>query len=196
MNQIVDSKMPQSLGEFILNPSEYCYCVYMPIKIGAIYKLPKNLSWVEPLLYKITDADCMYSYWYLTVKYMHVDGFAKRPGWHIDGYLSDDVNYIWSDNYPTQFCVNKFSLELDHKNSMKQMHDQAIDPTHGLVNHMYRLDNTIVHRTPYCKPGFRAFVKISCSNEKYNLLGNATNPELDLDCEYVTRDLTRNHPTK
>ena len=39
------------------------------------------------------------SYMYLTVKrqYQSKSKLFNRPGYHSDGFLTDDINYIWSD---------------------------------------------------------------------------------------------------
>lgn len=195
----INSKYPKSIGVFNLNPEEFCYTVYMPIKVKHQYSIPDYLEWVTPLLDNVQPKDHTFTYWYFTVKYMWVDGYGNRPGWHIDGFGSDDINYIWSDCNPTEFCVQEFYLSDDHKFSLYEMEEQAQEENtiRSCSSEFVRLDNTIVHRCVATqKPMLRAFVKISCSDNFYNLKGNARNPNLPIGEEYVEREWERNHPVK
>ena len=202
---IVNSEMPESYGEVNLQPEEYCYTVYMPIRniTGSEFKqwhIPDNLKWVEPLLYKIDWHDLVeYNVAYLTAKHMYVDGYQNRPGWHIDGFGGDDVNYIWCSDNPTQVAVQEFNLSNDHKKSLWEMEEQVSDSNIKMLKskHLYRLDTSVVHR---CPPVFetmlRTFVKLSLSNEVYNLKGNASNPLIKSKVfgNKVKRSSGRNHP--
>jgi hypothetical protein len=171
----------------------------MPIKAGDITHVPSNLNWVWPLVEAILPMDYVFfRYWYLTVKYHYVVGSGNRPGWHIDGFLSQDINYIWSDCVPTEFCVQSFELTEDHEKSLVEMQLQACQRhiTSAKPNELVRLTPSIVHRAVEgSNTHLRAFVKISCSNKEYNLKGNATNPRLVVPwlntCE---RRVYRNHP--
>jgi hypothetical protein len=198
---LVNSLPPEVIGTIKLRPGEFCYSVYMPVKVDNVISIPESLRWTTPLLLEVTQMDYKYyRYWYLTVKHMWVDGYGNRPGWHCDGFLSDDVNYIWSDCNPTQFCVQRFYLEEDHERSLIGMEEQA-DPKNIVTvgeNQLLRLTSDMVHRTvPTGLPTLRTFVKISCSNSKYNLKGNATNPSMYADMgQSVARSASRNHPFK
>lgn len=198
---LIDSRYPEVVGVIPLKPEEFCYSVYMPVKVGTAMALPSPLQWVAPLLDKVCTEDYLrYYYYYLTVKHMWVQGYGNRPGWHIDGYLSDDVNYIWSDCNPTEFCVQQFDLSKDHEKSLQEMEEQA-DPrccVSAAPNELLRLTPDMVHRTvPSEVPILRTFIKISCSNNKYNLKGNASNPVLQVSLgEMVERGQSRNHPFK
>lgn len=204
---IVNSKFPESYGKYILEPEEYCYSVYMPIRhlCGGNLKswyIPKSLKWVEPLLLHVDWHDLMeYEFVYLTAKHMYVDGYQNRPGWHIDGFGSEDINYIWCSDNPTEVAVQHFDLSEDHIKSLSEMEDQVMD-THIKKlqpNKLYRLDNTIVHRCPPAfTPMLRTFVKLSFSNDVYNLKGNASNPLMmsGIFDNKVQRDSTRNHPVR
>jgi hypothetical protein len=138
---------------------------------------------------------------YLTAKHMYVtpQRIFNRPGWHIDGFGTDDINYIWSSHAPTEFCVQEFDLSEDCDESMAQMEAQAL-PENILdygVNMVLRLDNKVVHRVPRtCEPGFRTFVKLSISSHKYNLEGNARNYLFNYDWPMEPRREGRNHPTR
>ena len=116
---IINSKFPEVItNNLILHPEEFCYHVYMPIKVGNVIRLPNSLSWTWSVLDSLRDEDWFnYNYWYLTVKHMWIDGYGNREGWHCDGFGSDDVNYIWSDCVPTQFCIQSFALYFQLKSS-------------------------------------------------------------------------------
>lgn len=192
------SKMPEVVGNFKLNPEEFCYHVYMPIKCDQLY-LPESLHWTKPLLFAIRPEDYRFKFWYLTVKYMWIEGYGNREGWHIDGFGSDDINYIWSDCNPTEFCVQEFDLTEDHLVSLYEMEQQALPENCIRVrnNDFLRLTPDVVHRpVKVNEPTLRAFVKVSCSNNRYNLKGNSSNPELPYKFieRYVERGLCRNHP--
>lgn len=194
---IINSKMPEVVCDnLILHPEEFCYVVYMPVKIGKKTQLPSNLFWSYPIMDHIKDEDWLnFEYWYLTIKHMWVDGYGNREGWHIDGFGTDDINYIWSDCLPTVFSPQQFDLSEDHNQSLIEMSNQAKFRRKAKPNQLLRLDTTMVHRPAYTdKPLLRTFIKVSCSNHLYNLKGNARNPHLDLGCEYVERKAERNHP--
>ena len=190
---------PKVLGEFDLEPSEFCYVQYLPIALPrSKIAVPPNLQWVMPLLdcvpIKVTD------HVYLTVKHMFVSGTdcGNRPGWHSDGFGTDDLNYIWCDRSPTEFAIQPFTLSADCTTSMQEMEEQFVHGTEVVYppNTLLLLDQGVIHRTPtYCEPGYRAFVKISISKHRYNLKGNAHNYELDYDWPMVERAVERNRPT-
>lgn len=190
-------------ANFELKPTEMCFIQYLPIKMAHnwITKTPANLSWIDDLVYKLVDSGDVdkQDYMYATIKHLYVipGNVGNRPGWHIDGYLSDDINYIWSDRCPTEFILEDFNLSKDHEKSLIEMEEQAqgkkitIFPNNSLL----RLDNTIVHRSPEnFLPGMRTFVKISISKHKYNLEGNAHNYLFNYDWFMYKREESRNHP--
>lgn len=194
------SHAPHIVGKFQLNCSELLFVQYMPIKLAngdQKFEIPQNLQFCQELINKIEhDTD---DYVYLTVKNLFVtpDNMGNRPGWHIDGFGTNDVNYIWSDSAPTEFCIQEFSLSQDHELSMDQMSQQASERnirTYGTHN-LIKLDSTMVHRVPvHTISGFRVFIKISVSKDKYNLKGNAHNYLLDYNWHMYDRSVERNHP--
>jgi len=191
---------PKILGEFDIEATEFCYVQYLPISLpGSVYwQLPANLEWVRPLLGCVeADVD---DYVYVTAKNMFVSGSdcGNRPGWHSDGFGTDDLNYIWCDRSPTEFAIQPFKLSADCSASMQEMEDQFVHGTEIVYppKTLLLLDQGVIHRTPtFCAPGYRTFVKISVSKHRYNLKGNAHNYLLDYDWEMVERTVERNHPT-
>lgn len=197
---LFNSRKPEIVVDnLVLHPEEFCYHVYMPIKVGKLHAVPDNLTWCLPLIDKVKTEDWLnYEYWYLTVKHMWIDGYGNREGWHIDGFDTDDVNYIWADCIPTQFCIQMFDLSEDHNRSLLEMKEQ-IDTKNiwnASANQLLRLTSDIVHRPVESnQPTLRTFIKVSCSNSIYNLKGNATNSKIKgLTWEKVERKLERNHP--
>lgn len=190
---------PKVLGEFNLEASEMCYVQYLPIALPrSKVAIPENLRWVQPLLDAIEFS--VIDHVYLTVKHIYVSGSdcGNRPGWHSDGFGTDDINYIWCDSNPTEFAIQHFDLSNDCDKSMKEMEQQFIVGSEIVypVKTLLRLDQSVIHRTPTkCVPGYRTFVKISVSKHRYNLKGNAHNYLLDYDWDMVERKVERNHPT-
>lgn len=194
---------PVLLDAISLQPTELMYYQYLPIVMvdscqSTLFRLPKNLKWVLPLLGKLVGNIFPDDYVYLTVKHMWVtDKAANRHGWHIDGFLTDDTTYIWSDAHPTEFCEQEFLLTEDHEQSMIEMGEQ-VKPENCFTypnNSLVMLDTSTVHRVntnPF--EGFRTFVKISVSKEKYNLEGNSHNYLFDYNWPMVKRKPERNHP--
>lgn len=194
---------PKVVGIFDLEPAEMCYVQYLPIALPrSKIAIPDNLKWVQPLLDAIEKAhDIRYiDHVYLTVKRIWVSGSdcGNRPGWHSDGFGTDDINYIWCDSNPTEFAIQPFELSSDCDISMKEMEQQFIVGSEIVypIKTLLRLDQSVIHRTPtYCVPGYRTFVKFSISKHRYNLKGNAHNYLLDYDWDMVERKVERNHPS-
>lgn len=195
---IIHSRAPEIVGQFDITCPEFMFAQYMPIAMpNWISRVPEHLKFASALLGAVSAP--IDAFIYLTAKCMYVGpGCAmNRPGWHIDGYGTDDINYIWSDCVPTEFCVQSFDLSADHEQSMVEMTQQA---RHASVvtfpdRTLLKLDNTMVHRVGASSaPVLRTFVKISISRERYNLRGNAHNHLLDYDWPMVDRQASRNHP--
>lgn len=189
------------MGEVNAEATELCFVQYLPIKLAGSDRIevPRNLLWVMPILFGINGEDISPdSYVYLTAKHLNVtpSNTGTRPGWHIDGYGSEDINYIWYNKYPTVFSFGHFELSEDHEESMKQM--ENYDHHHFqmyMENSLLRLDNTLVHCSPTIyESGLRTFVKVSISKHRYNLEGNAHNYLFDYDWKMYPRSESRNHP--
>ena len=138
-------------------------------------------------------------YVYISAKYL----FQKkqepfnRPGWHADGFMSDDVTYIWSDKNPTIFNFSEFTLTQHHLKSILEMNEQAKEENNMAYNEntLVRIDQYNIHKVAdVTEDGMRAFVKISFSKDKYDLIGNSHNYELDYNWEMKERSIQRNIP--
>jgi hypothetical protein len=198
---------PKSLGQFNIESSEYFSYTYLPIKMKGSDKIVNEprLSIFDPI---IGRACCdfigeygldrfMNSYVYLIAKNaMQRDIGFNRPGWHSDGFMTDDVSYIWSNAQPTIFNDGDFFLSQDDLKSMKEM-DEMADETKNFSepnNTLIRMDQFTIHKVgPYIK-GERMFAKIVISEDIYALRGNSINHALDYKWDYIARKEHRNIP--
>ncbi len=149
-----------------------------------------------------------FGYVYVTARrgFATPDNPLNRPGWHADGFGTQDVNYIWSDCFPTRFAEGDFvGIDDDHVRSVEQFETQIkqgatrapfIRVYSGQAKTVYRLDASVIHATPLIHGGGgeRSFFKISFSNDRYNLRGNSHNHLFDYDWKMWARDEVRNDP--
>lgn len=209
MKTILCGDAPKDLGVVDLSPKEMMAWLYCPIKLTASRRvvLPSNLKQFSPIVEKvrqdIDEKKWVASYVYLTAKTLYVTPEApgNRPGWHADGFMSDDLNYVWADSNPTIFWVPPASVPLpaDHKLSLKLMDALAEPDWEHQVTYpektLLRLDEHVVHRVGKCPfPRMRSFVKVSVSDKKYLLSGNSINHSLAPGWNYSEREAERNDP--
>lgn len=193
--------LPQDLGLVDISPKEMMFWMYCPIKMpyGQII-LPDNLTQFKPIIERVLETEYVGPcFMYITAKTLWVSGdyIGNRPGWHIDGFGTDDINYIWYDRAPTEFVSGDFEVSEDCAQSLLDMEKigSSFDPVTYSNKHLLRLDNTVIHRSPaYFPSGMRSFVKISISRNVYNLEGNSINHKLGDIIEYKPRGIERNHP--
>lgn len=197
--------LPEDLGLVDLSPVEMMFWLYCPIGTpNSRLVIPPNLEQFRPIVNMVCERDCervMHGYTYLTAKTLWVtpDSVGNRPGWHLDGFGTDDINYIWYDRSPTVFAFGDIDVLDDCEVSMRQMHEHA--PSMGMTvypnKHLLRLTPSVMHRSPtLTAAGMRTFVKVSLSDKPYNLAGNSINHELPNDWPMHERQTTRNHPHK
>lgn len=206
---------PIDLGLVDLSPTEMMFWLYCPIKVpGRQIVVPANLRLFYPIIREVVsdqmgDEQAAHrfqsSYVYITAKTLFVtaDNPGNRPGWHSDGFMTRDLNYIWSDCNGTLFWEPSrlVSFTQDDRQSLSEMDEAANDWSQvGYLRtypdkHLLRLDQTVIHRVAdVLTPRVRTFVKVSISPDRYNLIGNSINHDLDLGCEYVGRAEERNQP--
>lgn len=209
---MIYGKLPDDLGLIDLSPTEMMLYQYLPVSTPGMngWHISENLRQFWPILEKVRISEGAVKWYdryvYLTVKNMWVSGdyVGNRPGWHSDGFGTDDVNYIWYDREPTEFLEDSFTLLDDCPNAMQVMEDRARGEGGGPAysatypdKHLLRLTPEVIHRTkPFVKPGMRCFVKVSVSRDRYNLLGNSINHGLAERWDMQPRELERNHPHK
>lgn len=138
-------------------------------------------------------------YVYVSAKYLFQSKGCSynRPGWHCDGFMTNDVTYIWSDKFPTIFNFSEFKLTQNDELSLKEMQEQADEKNNMMYDNytLVRINQYNVHRVAdVTECGMRAFVKVSFSKDKYDLIGNAINYDLDYKWQMKPRNITRNIP--
>lgn len=207
---------------------EFMHYLYLPVRLPdsevgaeehAEITLPARLEFLRTACYAALD-DARYTAPHLGDPYVYVTarrGFASpgnplnRPGWHCDDFGGTDLNYIWSDVYPTRLllCDEALPVPADDAESMRYMETLASDlrfashDSHGIgivespVNELLRLTPWVIHNTPEVPApgGMRSFFKISVSTHRYDLLGNSHNHLLDYDWPMVDRAALRNQPS-
>ncbi len=212
---------PEYIGRFEPEWHEYMHYLYLPVDIPEKQHrvvLPRNLEFVRDMVEaaKFNELRVMgnqHDYIYVTARrgYASPGNPLNRPGWHADGFGSDDINYIWSDRWPTRFAIGEFTgISDDHIKSVEQFEQQiAVASSHEAIGEepeieieegepyvLYRLDPSVIHATPIIPApgGDRSFIKISFSNSRYNLLGNSHNYDLDYGWKMYSRSEIRNDP--
>jgi len=136
---------------------------------------------------------------YLTVKHLYQmpNCSFNRFGFHSDGFLTGDINYVWCNVLPTVFNSTDFKLTLDDEVSIKEMDWQA-DKRLNVVypeNSLLRLNQFNIHKVNEMEfKGMRTFFKLSFSKDQYDLVGNSHNYLLDYNWEMKSRKEQRNIP--
>jgi hypothetical protein len=200
--------LPKSLGIINIECQEMMHYQYLPIKNinSSMVRYESRIdifdalieSAIEEFKEEFGNKAFREHFIYITAKHRYQDASnaINRAGWHSDGFLTNDINYIWSDMNPTIFNISEFNLTLDDKTSMKEMEEQALEindwvyPDFSLV----RLNQYNIHKVndnPIA--GFRTFVKISFSKDKYDLVGNSRN-HINSNWVFKQRKSDRNIP--
>lgn len=200
---------PTSLGVFAVNQPEMMFYQYLPIKLAGSteVEMEQRLRHFDQIIGTcLCDFVGTYglnrfvdSYVYITAKKMFVTPGCSfnRPGWHSDGFMTEDINYIWSDCYGTIFNTTQFALTMDDSGSLVDMENQA-DNENDLTypdGTLLRLDQFNIHRVADIDQArLRTFLKVSISKDKYDLEGNAHNYLLNYDWPMRKRESKRNIP--
>lgn len=193
---------PQVISKIEIDPVYGINCLYMPIKMNdnPLIYLPDSFQFLRRLIFNsLISYEFKDNYVYLSYECSWVNAGVpqKRPGIHADGFMTEDINYIWYDKDPTIFYDQEFHIIKDHRISMEQFEKQADESktfTHP-VNTLLRLTERVPHKVAVpTESGIRQFFKLSISKDKYNLKGNTKNPLIDYNWEMHERSLVRNHP--
>lgn len=200
---------PKPLKQFVIECKEMMFYQYLPIK------MPESIHPAYESRLRVFDEIigaicCDYigvfgldkyreNYMYLTAKHMYQSGNCSynRPGYHSDGFMTDDINYIWCNMNPTIFNHGPFSLTQDDKLSLDEMQQQA-----DKMNDFKYQPNTLLRLNQYCihkvadiqDSGMRTFLKLSFSKDKYDLIGNSHNYEIHYQWDMKPRKEERNIP--
>lgn len=201
-------ELPIKLNAFKIECKEMMFYQYLPIKFPhSIILYEERLFCFDKLIQSVFEDfkkefgkyEFINSYIYLTVKclYQPPKSSFNRMGWHADGFLTDDINYIWCDKYPTTFNSSEFKLTLDDAISMQEMEEQALLRNNITYkeNQLLRLNQYNIHKvSDVTEGGMRTFVKISFSKDRYDLVGNSHNYELNYNWQMKERKIDRNIP--
>lgn len=202
---------PIVLGELAMGGwDEFCFVQDMPVKLAGDTKLvlPEDLSFAGLFIGMIVDhlKATTHPRWlkgrnfYLTAKHTYVDAgrVQTRPGWHTDGYGTDDLSFLWSDCVPTEFLKQALRVREDDGSMLRTLTLEADEGNrdHGKAGVVYGMDDTVIHRPGTSYHGeWRRFLKLSVSQYAYDLKGNARNPGLPTPWQPTReRGRERNNP--
>lgn len=201
--------LPKQLGKHIVKCDEMLFYQYLPIKLigqsDCVFEKRLDCfgNLIRLILFDFIEdfglEVYLNSYVYLTAKHMFQlpNCSFNRNGYHSDGFMTDDINYIWSNCHPTVFNKTQFNLSQDDTKSIGEMESQAL-PENDVVyddSTLLRLNQHNIHKVAEgVTPRMRTFVKVSFSKDKYDLIGNAHNHLLDYNWDMVERKLERNIP--
>lgn len=200
-------KPPEVIGHYALESwREYMHYMYLPVVMPERpgLRVPERLGFAADMIQDVIDMESgRFTYAYVTARrgYATPGNPLNRPGWHSDGFGTDDINYVWTDRYPTDFAVQPFSdIGADHEESIRQFELQIIP---HLIRHypdreLLRLDASVIHAAPDIPApgGERSFFKVSLSDSRYNLAGNSHNYLFDYDWHMFDRTEIRNDPAR
>ena len=193
---------PKIMGQVDVPIVEMLTYLYLPIKMAdkrliCATHVPQRLAPIWDALFAIPIHEYADRYVYVTCKRLWntKGGSVNRPGWHADGFGTDDINYIWYDTCPTEFCIQDFDLPSDDAASMLAMDEQA--RPENIVTYpagqLIRLDSGVIHRvSPEPFEGMRTFLKISLSRHRFDLEGNSRNYLMKYDWTMRKRLADRN----
>lgn len=216
-------KAPVLLGQFDITLPEVMYYLYLPVFMDDYstalpsmqeIRLPPNLECTRDLIrFCMTTQARRYRYAYISARkgWATPDSPLNRPGWHCDGFGTDDLNFLWWRGPGTRFATGDFgTISDDHKISMLQFARRIDEATSFLApsqlikvdsdkpaTFLYGVDPYVVHATPSLKEGgMRQYIKVSLSDHRYDLYNNSHNYLFDYDWPMRDREATRNDPRR
>lgn len=181
---------PKTIDVLYIDNTEFMMWLYCPIKTPCSEIIvPDNLSTWLPIVDVLESKGLLDGkYVYLTVKSGIITPSCtmQRDGWHSDGFLSSDKNYIWSDCNTTLFSYLNVELSLNHEESlieMEKLNTQLLELSYkSCPNTLYALTENHIHKpdTPE-DVMFRNFVKVSVSDHVYTHNGMSRNYDLPIN---------------
>lgn len=215
-------KAPTLLGQFDFTLPEVMYYLYLPVfmddapegKHGYVsgIRLPPNVECCRDLIkFCMTTQSRRYKYAYISARkgWATPDSPLNRPGWHCDGFGTDDLNFLWWRGPGTRFATGDFGeISPDHTRSMEQFerrikgselrgYDLIKVVDDNPQTFLYGVDPYVVHATPLLTKGcMRQYVKISLSDHRYDLYNNSHNYLFDYDWPMHDREEVRNDTSK
>jgi hypothetical protein len=205
MTTLTYGKLPTIISEHHIKCDESMFYLYLPIKMANCtfrpFHVPDRLRKFQPLIWDVIEhsGNIHDKFIYISAKHMMImpEFWGNRPGYHADGFLTNDLNYVWYDTNPTIFNTSTFNITPDHVISIREFEEQAKpenETTFPCYN-LLKLDQFVVHKVkPVTKTEMRTFVKISVSEHQYNLKGNTHNYLMDYSWAMYDRAEVRNNP--
>lgn len=202
---------PEFVGQFDdVDLKEVMYYLYLPVympELLEIYQIPENLVPIIPLIraankWAQQQERPKNEYIYVSARkgWATPDNPLNRPGWHADGFGTDDLNFVWWKGAGTRFAIKEFThVPDDDKGALEVFEEQA--PHAKIITYpekgLYAMDQTVVHSTPLIAKGqMRQYVKITMSPHRYNLENNSHNYFFDYDWAMYPREEVRNNTFK
>ena len=194
---------PRNCGLVDTSIPEVMYYLYLPVFMRSIrseIRLPPNLECCRQIIHQtIGYVPRQYEYIYISARkgWATPDNPLNRPGWHCDGFGTDDMNYVWWKGDGTRFAIQPFNgISNDHVKSLEQFEQQvnSVSIKTYPESTVYELHPKVVHATPLINPPgqMRQYVKVSFSDHKYNLENNSHNHLFEYEWPLMNREITRN----
>lgn len=195
LNQYSINTSPDEITVLDLKiPSEKQYILRMLIKrMFGEYVIPYELEWVRPLI-ELCDSNqklmgIKQPFVYITIRNGLVNSVTDDE-WHVDGFSQTithlpEQNYIWCNEYPTEYTTKLFSFPNDFDGLKHNIHlffqDNILDKDILLMNKntVYCLDPYVVHRRSFISNNKnRCFVRLSFTPIEIEDINNTINPLL------------------
>lgn len=225
MNDRIYGDAPRCIGDFgYVDLPEVMYYLYLPVVMqppGVMrlddIRLPPNVECCRNLIAQSIMTATMhfkqtFQYVYLSARkgWATPDNPLNRPGWHCDGFGTDDLNFVWWRGPGTRFLTGRFTgISDDHVMSLAQferianeIYGRPASENASIVEydkqaHLWAITPTVIHATPEIEEGcMRQYVKVSLSNHRYNLKDNSHNYLFDYDWPMHERATIRNDTDK
>lgn len=193
LKQYSEINLPQQLGRVSLSfPEERQYILRMFIKdMFGEWQIPEEIYWISPMLKLAVDNQkrmgIRQPFVYVTIRNGIVDS-KTDDDWHVDGFSLGithlpEQNYIWSNDYPTEYVEKAFDFPEDFDGNVHNIHSffqKRIKPEEVMRMQskvVYGLDPYVVHRRPAEATGKnRCFVRISFTPIEIRDKNNSYNP--------------------
>lgn len=201
---------PVRISSFKFDLPEVMYYLYLPVVMGREWRrieMPHNIHCLYSMVVSARNFanehynwDPKYAYISARKGWATKDNPLNRPGWHIDGYGSSDLNFVWWAGDGTRFAIQEFKdVSPDHTRSLEQFEEQVdlskVETPEAKT--LYLIDQSVVHATPdIVTPHMRQYVKISFSEHEYALENNSHNYAFQYNWKMQGREEIRNDPYK
>lgn len=190
-------RYPESCGFKELDlPNEEQYILRLLIEEPySGIKLPNQYKWTLPIIREAKIAQkkmvgVRHPFTYLTIRHGMVRS-ENDDVWHTDGFSTrfnhlPEQNYIWVNNFPTEYTALPISFPDDFNSQFHNIHlflQDVIPDTQEVSslrkNYIYAMDPYVVHRRPkeaYGKQ--RTFLRVSFTPIEIIDKDNTFNPEI------------------